>query len=283
MGEGEDSPPYVSQPSSPPKKFRLDKEGHFQNLQMPLRPSEQPLPDQANMTVDLDCSTMSHPGHEGLLGAESVVCRAPYPDTEKQDGRHGLEPQALDEVPDSTWQEGSAGDSYQQTGILSQWSSALHPESHGCMQYPTRHMGQSVQDPGQFAALLPQMQPGLGAVLVPSSGTFWDSLNAYNAQLQHSLVYQSNMPGVMLCYGGQQQPFGQSCCHDAGMQYQQPQMAASGSEWPMPAHLVIPSQLQWPSGAAYPQTDLPDAIAAAVAVPSVVLLHLSGPHEQWHY
>jgi len=71
LGEGEQATTSPPEPSSPPKKSRLNKDGRCRDPRMPLWQSEPQLPDQAAMTQDMGHVTM------GLLGAESIVSRAP--------------------------------------------------------------------------------------------------------------------------------------------------------------------------------------------------------------
>ena len=71
LGEGEQATTSPPEPSSPPKKSRLNKDGRCRDPRMPLWQSDSRLPDQAAMTQDMGHVTT------GLLGAESIVSRTP--------------------------------------------------------------------------------------------------------------------------------------------------------------------------------------------------------------
>lgn len=71
LGEGEQATTSPPEPSSPPKKSRLNKDSRCRDPRMPLWQSGPQLPTQAAMTRDMGHATM------GLLGAESIVSRAP--------------------------------------------------------------------------------------------------------------------------------------------------------------------------------------------------------------
>jgi len=78
LGEGEQATTSPPEPSSPPKKSRLNKDGRCRDPRMPLWQSDPQLPTQAAMTQDMGHVTMSHAGQHALLGAESIVSRAPH-------------------------------------------------------------------------------------------------------------------------------------------------------------------------------------------------------------
>ena len=71
LGEGEQATTSPPEPSSPPKKSRLNKDGRCRDPRMPLWRLDPQLPTQAAMTQDMGHVTV------GLLGAESIVSRAP--------------------------------------------------------------------------------------------------------------------------------------------------------------------------------------------------------------
>ena len=77
FGEGEQATTSPPEPSSSPKKSRLNKDGRCRDPRMPLGQSEPQLPTQAAMTQDMRHVTMSHVGQHALLGAESIVSRSP--------------------------------------------------------------------------------------------------------------------------------------------------------------------------------------------------------------
>ncbi len=98
LGEGEQATTSPPEPSSPPKKSRLNKDSRCRDPRMPLWESGSQLPDQAAMTQDMGHVTMSHAGQHALLGAESIVSRAPAkaawhsPSESAFDQRHGEAP-----------------------------------------------------------------------------------------------------------------------------------------------------------------------------------------------
>ncbi|KAL0025097.1 hypothetical protein WJX79_009040 [Trebouxia sp. C0005] len=77
LGEDEQATISPPEPSSPPKKSRLNKDGRCRDPRRPLSQSDLQLPAQAAMTQDMGHVTMSHTGQHTLLGAESIVSRAP--------------------------------------------------------------------------------------------------------------------------------------------------------------------------------------------------------------
>ncbi|KAL0023610.1 hypothetical protein WJX77_006925 [Trebouxia sp. C0004] len=77
LGEGEQATTSPPEPSSPPKKSRLNKDVRCHDPRLPLWQSDSRLPDQAAMSHDMGHVPMSHAGQHALLGAESIVSRTP--------------------------------------------------------------------------------------------------------------------------------------------------------------------------------------------------------------
>ena len=278
---------------------------------MPLPASDAQLPDQ-----DTGYVSVSHSGQHALLGAESLVSRAPLQEADTGLGQESSMHSHVTGMPADSfghWQEGRAVEVHLRAD-QSQWQWVTHPEMHyRAQQYPQGNLYEAGLIPGQFGTALPQAPSGLFGAALPQAvsgqyaaalpyaqpavlqesaasagGNFWKRLDAYNAQLQqqqpiHSVSFHPAMHGNMDYYSHpQQQVWAHGCMSDPDMSHQEEQMAAaaatSGSEWPMPAHLVIPSQLQWQAAAGHAPSDLHHTDAGDAANDSAARDH-SGQHE----
>lgn len=128
LGEGEQATADPPEPSSPPKKSRLNSDGRSQDPRMPLQLTDSQLADQVGMTHDLGHVAMSHAGQNALLGAESIVSRAPCMPT-------WYGPSGDDRGTDSVMGSGTAArDAAMGCGLWDQQMSKselgrMHPES----------------------------------------------------------------------------------------------------------------------------------------------------------
>ncbi|DBA72902.1 TPA: hypothetical protein ACH3X2_009863 [Trebouxia sp. C0005] len=196
LGEDEQATISPPEPSSPPKKSRLNKDGRCRDPRRPLSQSDLQLPAQAAMTQDMGHVTMSHTGQHTLLGAESIVSRAPAK---------------------AAW--------------YNPCESAVHQRQSGASALPQA-----------YARQLPS---------VPSAAEhYWQG---QGEQLQQQpLQIGSYQPSMVMPVHAQhaQQPGWTAddcttqvcqCEAQAGPDPQAEADAAAGG-WPMPDHLVIPSQ-----------------------------------------
>ncbi len=222
IGEGEQADTNPAEPSSPPKKSRLNKDGRSQDPMMPLQSSGSVLPDQAAATQDMGHVTMSRDGQKALLGAESLVSRASY-----RAARHSPD----DAVRGNSHMAGSSqaaghGDishgGWEQPALNSQWSIQSHESDHWysadaadleagqfsqqayplgqltapALPHKPMHRTTLVQGP-DAAGPLPQAQRGQLPASGLIGGQFWERLDAQSLQQQQQLNYPSFQPGTI--------------------------------------------------------------------------------------
>ena len=274
IGEGEQATSGPLVPSSPPKKSRLNKDGRSQDTRIPLQPSDSLLPNQAAMNHDVGHVTVSHAGQNTLLGAESLVSRAPFGAVRNSssgslsDAMAGHKPAARDvgishggwEQPavSSDWRHPPQESDQYSTDPKSGLSAGHLPEAHtqaplGGSALPQVHLN---------ATVLPCAQLGQLQESALIGGQFWDRLDAYNAQMQqqqhqhqHIRDFQAAVADPRHASHAQQQGSFLDWTADPAIShvhndsqghcpYPGASVAAgtAASAWPVPSRLVIPSQ-----------------------------------------
>lgn len=155
-------------PSSPPKKFKMDS-SRPADPSIPSRFSDLQKPCQPGMSNDRDHVTMSQPGQNALLGAESLVSRAPI------------------RVQSNAYSDflRSRHDSYDAApgGVSHPEVQAQHAEQDSWCSAPqgtSEHRADMVHSQGQLAASGPHQ--GQVPATAPAGGQFLDRLEGQNRQ-----------------------------------------------------------------------------------------------------
>ena len=153
-------------PSSPPKKFKMDS-SRPADPSIPSRFSDLQMPGQSDMSNDRDHVMMSQPGQNALLGAESLVSRAPV---RVQCNGYSDFPRSQCDSYDVAAGVFSHAEVEAQHAEQDSWCSA----PHGTYE----HRPDMAHSQGQLAASGPHQ----GQVPASAGGQFWDRLKGHNGQ-----------------------------------------------------------------------------------------------------
>ena len=169
MLEGEEShESWLDVPSSPPKKFKLDS-SRPEDTSIPSAASGLQLPCQPGMSHDTGHVMMSQPGQKALLGAESLVSRAPV-------GAEGNDPNDYTKGRHVSYDAAAAGVSHAeveaQHAKQDSWCASSAPQ------------GTSGQRAGRVQGQLAACAPHVGQVpaLAPPGEQLWDRLDVQTGQ-----------------------------------------------------------------------------------------------------
>ena len=184
MLEGEQAPQgSLDVPSSPPKKFKFDS-GRPEDPRLPSRFSDLQLPGQPSMSDDRGHVMMSQPELNALLGAESLVNRAPV-------SSQGSGPMDYLRRPHDSFGAAGAKVSHGEGG-------PQHTEPASWYSEPTGQWAEMIHPQGQSAARGPH--PGQVPTPATSGGQSWNRLDGQSVTAhsgQQTFSTAGHRPGEM--------------------------------------------------------------------------------------
>ena len=263
MLEGEQSHQgSLNVPSSPPKKFKLGSSRPV-DPSIPSRFSDFQMPGQPGMSNDREHGMMSQPGQNGLLGAESLVSRAPIRvqsngSTDRPRSQHDPYDVAAGGVTHAEVEAQRAEQDF--------WCSAP--------QGTSEQRADMMHSQGQVAASGPHQ--GQAPEIAPAGGQFWDRLDGQNGQQALSTAgYQPDeMPSQHASHAYQESSYqAPALAHEHAQHHRQRHPAAlfatQTAAWPVRTpqeQQQQQQQIRFPSVADFNPADLHSCAASPPGV-----------------